>query len=143
LPPRGFQCVARGRVRGMNNRVQKKDHVWAPADNQWYVEPERCTRQLLAVERFNGAVYDPCCGQGNIVKNLRRGGYAAFGSDIVERKGQGRWFLGTMDYLAGDAPPKVFPNIVMNPPFYKSKGTEAFIRRAIAHTPGKVAAFVN
>lgn len=120
---------------------EKKAHVWPPADDAWYVEPERVTRQLLAVESFVGTIVDPCCGQGNIVKTLIANGYAAVGNDIIDRTGGAGWFGGIRDYLGPDHYRS--ENTVMNPPYFRAKGAEAFIRRALEDTQGKIAAFVD
>lgn len=120
---------------------QKNAHVWERDGLDWYVEPESSTASLLRVERFVGRIHDPSCGQGNIVKTLIAHGYHASGSDLVDRAGSPGWFKGKADFLG---PSAIFAeNIIMNPPFYKAKGAEAFIRKALAVATGKVAAFVD
>lgn len=122
----------------------KKAHVWQRDALDWYVEPAAVTTALLAVERFVGTVWDPCCGQGNIVTALRDGGVNAFGTDIEQRHDGGQWWAGQYDFLAaGDPLVTRAPNIVMNPPFFRGKGAEAFIRRALDIATGKVACFVD
>ncbi|MFG1247286.1 hypothetical protein [Xanthobacter flavus] len=121
----------------------KKAHVWARHPEQWYVEPGSVTRQLLTVERFAGPVLDPCCGQGNIVTTMIEHGVQARGMDLVRRVEQGTpWFIGESDFLAGPVAAS-FPNLVFNPPFFRAKGAEAFIRHAIGQASAKVAAFVD
>lgn len=121
--------------------VEKAAHVWARDALDWYVEPESSTVALAAVESFDGEVYDPCCGGGNIVRGLMQAGLSARGGDLVERSGQDpAWFAGTQDFLS-DATLRA--NICMNPPFFRAKGTEAFIRHALQHTARKVAAFAD
>lgn len=122
-------------------KTEKAAHVWGRDEFDWYVEPGRCTEQLLTAERFVGDILDPCCGQGNIVTTLRTAGCEAFGTDKVDRAAGAVWFLGVSDFLTDS--PENADNIVMNPPFYGGKGAEAFIRRALAHVPGKVAVFVD
>lgn len=54
--------------------------------DDWYQDPPWATDALLAVERpFIGRVLDPCCGGGNIVRQLRAAGIDGCGSDIVQR----------------------------------------------------------
>lgn len=125
----------------MSETKQKNAHVWERPDLDWYVEPERCTAQLLQVERFVGHIHDPCCGQGNIVKTLIAHGYHASGSDLVDRAGSPGWFKGTSDFLGPTA--MWTDNIVMNPPFFRGKGTEGFIRKALQVARGKVAVFTE
>lgn len=119
----------------------KKAHVWAQDPLQWYVEPESVTRQLLTVERFVGQVLDPCCGQGNIVRAMIDCGVVAKGSDIVCRAPGENWFLGERDFLQSHV--VGWSNIVMNPPFFRAKGAENFIRHALTQASAKVAAFVD
>ena len=115
-------------------------------ENQWFVEPTFCTKLLLDVESFSGVTLDPACGQGNIVRTMIEAGVAgAFGSDLVQRTNE-PWFLGCDDFLkprldgfASRSP----HNIVCNPPFFRAKGTEAFIRRALQLASRKVAVFVE
>lgn len=125
----------------MTEKKQRNSHVWERGDNDWYVEPLRCTHQLCAVEKFVGRIFDPCCGGGNIVKALIAEGYQATGSDIVDRAGSPPWFIGVSDFLESYV--ARCDNIVMNPPFFKGKGTESFIRKALTITRGKVCAFTE
>ena len=125
-----------------SDRVEKRAHVWARDELDWYVEPERVTRQLLAVETFGGPILDPACGGGNIVKTCRAAGLQARGSDIVDRTDGAEWFAGTRDFLDPLYLPDV-PEIICNPPFFRAKGTEHFIRRALAVARVKVAIFTS
>jgi len=124
--------------------IEKAAHIWERGELDWYVEPESVTAALLKVERFVGAVFDPCCGGGNIVRAFHAAGHhAAAGSDIVLRiDPKPSWFFGPRDWLAEDVA-AACDNVVMNPPFFKAKGAEAFIRKAIRWTKGKVCAFVD
>jgi len=121
----------------------KGAHVWARDPLDWYVEPESATEALCRVEGFVGEIIDPCCGQGNIVRALIRAGHKALGTDIVERADASRetWWDGCADFTKAIALPA--PNAVFNPPFFRAKGTEAFIRQALALAAGKVCAFVD
>lgn len=124
-------------------KKEKSAHVWARDEHDWYVEPVEATRKLLEVEGFAGPVWDPCCGGGNIVTTLVSAGYDAFGTDLIERRPGAPWFKFTLDFLGDASAPALAPNICMNPPFFKAKGAEAFIRRAIEACDGKVCAFVD
>lgn len=122
--------------------IDKDAHLWERDDLDWYVEPEESTDALLTVERFVGRVLDPCCGGGNIVRALRRAGVEVYGTDIVRRTDDKDILLGERDFLTN---PPAFPppNFVMNPPFFRAKGAEAFIRQALSLASGKVCAFVD
>ncbi|AKU43482.1 methyltransferase [Caulobacter phage Sansa] len=121
--------------------------VTYPIDRlHWYVESGDNTRGLLDVEKFEGGIWDPCCGMGNIVRAAIGEGYTtSIGTDLKRRVPRRTpWFGGTHDFLRtrwGRAPRK---NIVMNPPFFGAKGTEEFIRAALAlEGVEKVCVFAN
>ena len=126
----------------------KKAHLWDRDELDWYVEPTVATDALLKVERFVGAIWDPACGQGNIVKTAARWNYAVYGTDVQSR---GLTFVegyrGEHDFLGVGLPQSVCfalpPNIVCNPPFFRAVGAEAFIRKALSLATGKVAMFVD
>lgn len=125
------------------SKTEKAAHVWARGGLDWYVEPAIATTKLLSKERFVGTIHDPSCGGGNIVRACLEAGFTASGSDVVARAGQDpKWFLGCQDFLDHDHR-WVLDNVVMNPPFFRAKGAEAFIRKAISVTHGKVCAFVD
>lgn len=123
---------------------EKAAHVWARDPNDWYLEGPETVAFLLARETFHGPVYDPACGSGNIVRTCMDHGLEAFGTDLIRRTyGWPEWFVGVRDFLAGDVPVEAV-DVICNPPYYGSKGAEAFIRRALAiHRVGKVAMLVN
>ena len=115
--------------------------IFERSDLDWYVEPERCTEQLLTEEDFEGAIHDPCCGGGNILGALRAAGFDATGSDIEQRvHSLTAGWLGTQDFLADFSPRD---NVVMNPPYFSGKGTEAFIRHAMKVVRFKTCVFVD
>jgi hypothetical protein len=123
-------------------KTKKLAHIWKRDENDWYVEPSRASEALFRVETFDGSVWDPACGKGNIVYSALAAGIQAYGTDIVNRHpidppGYG----GELDFL--EAAYARADNIVTNPPFYRAKGAEAFIRKALSLVGGKVAAFVD
>ena len=126
----------------------KNARLFAQDPHSWYVEPVEATDGLLRVERFIGPIWDPSCGGGNVLRACRRAGYRAFGSDIVDRLNplSKLEFAGIHDFLSDDALP-TFPHppvdFIFNPPFFKARGTEAFIRKALSIARGKVAVFVD
>ena len=63
-----------------------KKRKWDRDPDDWYVEPEDCSVELLKYERFGAKhVIDPSCGIGRIVRALLDAGYSAYGTDIVSR----------------------------------------------------------
>lgn len=131
----------------MNATRDKKSKVWERDQYDWYVEPPDATKALLTVERFVGPVWDPACGGGNIIETyLHTNGGCVIGTDIVRRTDSELFaceldFLSDFDHAA--LGPAFGSNIVCNPPFYRAKGAEAFIRKALKLANGKVAMFVD
>ena len=122
----------------------KRAHIWERGEEDWFVEPKTVTTALLSVERFVGRTVDPCCGGGNIPSTMRAAGLDCIGSDVVRRAvGRDPWWQGETDFLSATALPDGVVNVVMNPPYFRARGTEDFIRKAVALTTGKVAAFVD
>jgi hypothetical protein len=122
---------------------KKQAHVWERGEHDWYCEPSRASEALFRVEKFESTIWDPACGKGAIVLSAIGAGYNAIGTDIVDRNPvEPEWFYGEHDFLLGELEP-LAPNIVTNPPFYRAKGAEAFIRKALSLTTGKVCAFVD
>jgi hypothetical protein len=113
---------------GKRPRKRRLRH-WPRADHDFYVEPEWCARRLFEVERFEGRIWDPACGKGNIVNAAHAAGYETVSSDLVDRG----FRCEHVDFLIcdqGDA------NIVSNPPF--SLG-EKFAQQALRLATRKVA----
>lgn len=118
---------------------EKKAHIWPLEPNQWYVEPKWCSERLFSVEPFEGSVWDPFAGSGQIVASATesRLDMAAYGTDILDR-GFSPKLAGTFDFTQAD--PTTFAgadNIVTNPP-YDSKRLEGIITLALALTKRKV-----
>jgi hypothetical protein len=123
----------------------KHAHVWGRSSHDWYVEPREAVDFLLDREEFVGPVWDPACGQGQIVKACLDRDIEAWGTDIVRRMySRPAWFPGVLDFLEARKDLRRRREIISNPPYLKAKGAEAYIRRALA-LPGveKVAMVVN
>lgn len=98
--------------------------------HEWYVEPTWVVAALLEVEAFDGPVWDPACGGGNIPKTCKTYGLQAYGSDLVDR-GYGQTGVDFLKVTKTNA-----KHIITNPPFTLA---EAFIRHARSLVPGKIA----
>lgn len=109
----------------MSGALRQKDaQIWARHPEDWYVEPEWCSRRLFDVEPFEGSIYDPACGSGRIVNSALLSGLNADGGDIVKRY----IYATTEDFLSSSAEHE---NIVSNPPFGIADGfTEHALRLA-------------
>jgi hypothetical protein len=122
---------------------EKKAHLWERDPDEWYVEEVSAVEFLLQRESFRGTVYDPCCGLGTIPTTFLKHGIEAFGTDLRTRRPGAEWFRGELDFMLDyETPLPAANNVVMNPPFFRAKGLEAFLRRALSLPVYKVAAFV-
>ena len=104
-------------------------HIWERHPEDFYIEPEWCSRRLFEEEPFEGAIYDPARGLGRIVVSAQQAGLQAYGSDIVYRG----WDSTPQDFLAHR---DSHDNIVTNVPF---KIVRPFIEHALRLTRHKVA----
>lgn len=92
-----------------------------PADD-FYPTPAEMTEALLSVEKFDGPIWEPACGDGAMSRVLEAAGYEVRSTDLVDR-GYGQ---SGIDFLFNGE--NATGNIVTNPPF---KLTEQFILQAI------------
>lgn len=104
-------------------------HPRDPLD--WYVEPASCVHSLFNVVHFEGAIHDPCCGQGTIPKVAEARGFYATGADIVPRSPE----YGCLDFFTDSFPRH---NIVTNPPFRESMRIIQHAKEVV--TPGGIIA---
>lgn len=108
-----------------HNRVE-------PADSEnYFPTPSSGTRALLEVERFDGPIWEPACGEGHMSRALEAAGYEVVSTDLYDR-GYG---MAGRDFLAERV--ALAPNIVTNPPYCSS--TLAFVAHAISLATGKTA----
>lgn len=98
--------------------------------DDYYPTPPAGTRALLSVERFEGPIWEPACGAGDISRELEAAGYEVVSSDLLDR-GYGEPRVDFLMEWQSRA-----PNIVTNPPF---KMAEDFVRKALSLSTGKVA----
>jgi hypothetical protein len=81
----------------------------------FFPTPRWATFALIDNERFEGAIWEPACGDGAMSEVLAEGGYRVESSDLFDR-GYGE--IGH-DFLKTD---RRFPNIITNPPFHSAEG---------------------
>lgn len=98
--------------------------------DDFYSTPRSAVEQLLAVEAFEGSIWEPACGDGAISRVLQERGYEVASTDLVDR-GYG---MTGIDFLMERKP--LGRNVLTNPPF--KLGTE-FATHALGLVPGKVA----
>lgn len=92
--------------------------------------PPEGTRRLLAVEKFEGNIWEPACGTGDIARELEAAGYDVLATDLIDR-GHGK---GGIDFLLDYQ--TTADNIVTNPPY---KFDDEFIWHALNRSRRKVA----
>lgn len=105
----------------------------------FYPTPPEATRALLSVERFDGPIWEPACGQGHIAKVLDAYGHQVVATDLND------WGYGTPHVNFLDERRPRATHIVTNPP-YGSGLADDFINRALSFTRitgGKVAMLLN
>lgn len=105
----------------------------------YYPTPPEATRALLSVERFDGDIWEPACGDGAIAKELAAAGYMTIATDLVDRGYGGSG----IDFLKQQKP--LARHIVTNPP-YGNGLADAFITKALdftRQTHGTVAMLLN
>ena len=99
------------------------------AEFDYYPTPAVATEALLAVEKFEGDIWEPACGDGAVSKVLEAHGYKVRSTDLIDR-GYGE---GNHDFLTS---PYTATNVITNPPF---KLAEKFVELSLQRTTGKVA----
>jgi len=99
----------------------------------FYPTPLWATEQLLAVESFEGLIWEPACGDGAMTKVLEANGLTVNSSDLFDR-GFGQVGI---DFLE-TGPGGLFAcdNIITNPPYHLA---EDFLHHALECAKRKVA----
>ena len=98
-------------------------------EHDFYRTPPEATEALLAVEDFEGVVWEPAAGDGAICHVLAARGHQIIATDLIDRGyGEAPHDFLTSHYRAD--------NIITNPPF---KLAESFVRLSLERTTGKVA----
>lgn len=90
--------------------------------NDFYATPHSASRALFVVEKFNGPIWEPSCGDGQICEVAKEFRHDIVATDLIDRGygAGGRDFLQEKTLLA--------PNVVTNPPF---KLAEPFIAHSL------------
>jgi hypothetical protein len=89
-------------------------HNWQREKHEHYVEPHWTSERLFAEEKFEGPIWDPCCGFGRIPDAAVKAGLGAIGTDIVDRGW--RDLHSVRDFIQSEPVTASF-DIVCNPPF--------------------------
>lgn len=103
-------------------------------EHDYYATDPRTINELLAVERFNGAIWEIACGEGHLSKQLLKSGYDVISTDLIDR-GYGE---GGVDFFSQTS--LRAPNIVTNPPY---KYAAESVTHSIELGADKVAMFLK
>lgn len=103
-------------------------HAVADRGHDLYETPSCAVRTLLAVEYVPMMVWEPCCGPGAIVHELRAAGRTVHASDLIDYGCPGS--SGNRDFLMEIVAP--CETIITNPPF---KLAEAFVEHSLRLCP--------
>lgn len=107
--------------------------------HEFYPTPVEGTRALLSVERFDGPIWEPACGNGAISKVLHQAGYHVVSTDLIDRG----YSTGRINFLAESQPRA--KHIITNPP-YGGGLADSFVRHALRltrETGGSVAMLLD
>lgn len=92
-----------------------------------YETPPVATKALLRRESFQSPIWEPACGPGAIVRELRRSGYTVFASDLIDYNSPDQDAIG-WDFLMCLKAPDGCKAIVTNPPY---KLAAQFVRHGL------------
>lgn len=112
------------------NKTGNRRAAFAERDHDFYPTPAIAVQALMRVVELPRTIWEPCCGDGAIVKVLREAGHTVIAQDLVDwgcpdsRTG--------IDFLTVMAPPSGFDTILTNPPY---KYAQEFITKALALVP--------
>jgi hypothetical protein len=106
----------------------------AREQHDFYATDPRTIDELLAVETFDGTIWEPACGEGHLSKELVRNGYEVVSTDLIDRGyGEGGVDFFMEKELRGD-------NIITNPPY---KYATQCVEHSLALGANKVAMFLK
>jgi hypothetical protein len=96
-----------------------------------YETPPVAVRALLQAEQLPHRIWEPACGPGSIVKELRQAGHDVLATDLIDYRSPYQDESG-FDFLMPFPMPEGIEAIVTNPPF---KNGQAFVSRALTLCP--------
>lgn len=103
-------------VRNLAGEIVKSDEGLAREKDEFYPTPAEPTRAFLHAEidrlrDFDG-IWEPACGDGAMLREMRTVGLTTYGSDMIDRNGAADAVKNFYDFRYS-----AFPAIVTNPPF--------------------------
>ena len=127
------QIVRKG---GLGSSMAGGNPTIARRAGDFYPSPPEITQALLQVETFTGRIWEPCAGDGAMLKVLKRAGYTdVIASDFNPRA------EGIAKRSVFDVKTPVAHNVVTNPPFQLDDGRDAadIIEHLLSLRPRKLA----
>lgn len=91
------------------------------AEHDFYATEPKAVELLMEVEKFDGTIWENCCGMGHLSKPMIDNGYTVISTDLIDR-GYGK---GGVDFFKCDK--ALGDNIVTNPPY-------AFAHKWVIHS---------
>ena len=106
------------------------------ADKDYYATEPRAVELLCEIEKFDGPILEPSCGEGHMSRVLQQAGYEVMSRDLADRG-----FGEVADFLSPDNT-EWGGDIVTNPPYAFA---QEFVEKALAIIPEgrKVAMFLK
>lgn len=93
---------------GENRKIIVTDRANRQKDD-FYQTPEWVTRVLLGFHKFDGEIWEPAAGRGDMAEVLKKAGYEVYATDLVNRG----YCSAGIDFLFENMRAQ---NIVTNPP---------------------------
>jgi hypothetical protein len=92
-------------------------------EDDYYATDPKTVFELLSHEIFSGSIWECCCGEGHLSKELVRAGFDVVSTDLIDR-GYGQ---GGVDFFLEDK--LLANNIITNPPYkYATQAVEHSIK---------------
>lgn len=115
---------------GLAHHTGNVRHELAVRGNDLYQTPREAVLSLLAIEPVPRRVWEPACGPGAIVRELRTAGFDVMATDLVNYSSVHQDAAGVDFLIPGLAESFGFDGraIITNPPF---KNAPDFVRRAL------------
>ena len=113
----------------LSHAAQSGHHPLSERQKDFYETPPYATSALCGVEELPHWLWEPCAGNGAIVRVLRDRGHAVIASDIVAREFELHF---SADFFSLKKAPVDCTAIVSNPPF---RDADRFVRHALDLVP--------
>ena len=105
-------------------------HALSDRGHDLYETPGVAVQALMEAEWLPRRIWEPACGPGSIVRELRAGGHDVIASDLADYRCEGQ--TAGADFVQAKSAPAGIDCIVTNPPF---KDAGAFVAHALTLCP--------